>query len=195
METGTLLARGFRVFGVSVISKEEAWEAERIGADRASKIYTPIFKGLEKQHKNLEKLANDKQAAYEEKKAQLKEMYESLQVEIEKLEKECEKKNIPPLLDLSAMFSSSVVANPMLLRFSPVSKESVKEYQKSIEEGFNKTKDIFEKKIAVEQDKIDKMIEEIAAFDKNKDVAFKKAMAKLSEQVAKKNYYKILLKG
>ena len=45
METGTLLARGFRVFGVSVISKEEAWEAERIGADRASKIYTPIFKG------------------------------------------------------------------------------------------------------------------------------------------------------
>lgn len=195
---GNIFAKVARWHGFKVISEDERYEAQRVGADKAREIYEPIFENLVSKHKMLEKLVDDKKKDYEAKKQQLKSVYGDLKNEIAVLEQKCREKNGVSLYRAS-IFSGSAVkigidsAMGELLFLSPVSKEDVPEYKKAVEYGFNKTKDIFEKKIKSEQAKINKVIEELFEFTKTSDRSFEEAMKLITEQLMKKKFYEYIL--
>lgn len=200
---GNIFAKAARWHGFKVISEDERYEAQRVGADKAREIYGPIFENLVSKHKMLEKLVDDKKKDYEAKKQQLKSVYGDLKNETAVLEQKCREKNGVSLYRAS-IFSGSAVkigidsamgafAMGELLLLSPVSKEDVPEYKKAVEYGFNKTKDIFEKKIKSEQAKINKVIEKLFEFTKTSDRSFEEAMKLLTEQLMKKKFYEYML--
>lgn len=196
-----------RSHGIRVISDDEKWEAERIGADNASKIYEPIFNGLVEQHKELEKIVADKKSDYEDKKDILKNTYLKLQEEVRDLQEQA-KASDDEFVRSMAEHSSSLqnsrgtwfglgdISTALGNNgFAPifgslaVEKESVQAYRDAIEIGFNRTKDIFEKKIKAESEKINTVIRQIVDFDKNKDETFEQAMEMINGLIMEKKFY------
>lgn len=184
-----------RTQGFKVISESERMEAERIGASNAQKIYEPIFERLVSRCSKIEKLAKDKQIRYEEKKENLKKLFIKEQERVEKYKRKCQDKGRDTSWGWSTLNASSAMScfGPTVIRW--VSKEDVPDYKKAIERGFEKTKTIFEKKIKLEEEKIDQLILDIAVFDDHCDEAFEKARRKIAEETTKAEFYKLMAKG
>lgn len=184
-----------RTQGFKVISESERMEAERIGASNAQKIYEPIFERLVSRCSKIEKLAKDKQIRYEEKKENLKKLFIKEQERAEKYKRKCQDKGRDTSCGWSTLNASSAMScfGPTVIRW--VSKEDVPDYKKAIERGFEKTKTIFEKKIKLEEEKIDQLILDIAAFDDHCDEVFEKARRKIAEETTKAEFYKLMAKG
>lgn len=197
---GNAFAQAARMHGIGIISEDERYEAQRKGATIASKIYEPIFDDLVSHNKMLEKIVSDEKKDYESKKKQIKIMYEKLNNEIDELEKRYREKN-GMVLENGNIFSGSLIANDiskaiareLILGLGPIPKEILPDYKEAIQYGFNKTKDIFEKKIKLEQEKIDKVIANLLEFKKTSDESFEKAMKLITKLMQKKSYYENML--
>lgn len=185
-----------RTQGLKIISDSERMEAERIGASNAEKIYEPIFERLLSRHEKIEKLSKNKQIRYEEKKESLKKLFIKEQERAEKYKRKCQDKGRNTSWswkELDCSGASSCFGPTIGIRW--VSKEDVPDYKKAIERGFEKTKAIYEKKIKVEEEKIDDLIAKMASFDEQCDEVFEKARKKIAEETTKAEFYKLMAKG
>lgn len=185
-----------RTFGFEFISEDERYEAQRIGAAKATEIYKPIFEILVLRHEMLEKLVNDKKTDYEEKKKIIKNMYDSLKNEIAVLEQKFREKNGVILGKNPERMKMAVIncsAKSLTSGFISVSKEEVLEYKKAIEYGFNKTQKIYGQKNESELKKIDEVNKKLSDFTKTAAQSFEQVQKHIDELSMKRAYYKAML--
>ena len=161
----TLACKGLRKYGFPVISSEERSEAQRIGANYASKIYEPIFSELELRIKSLkEEISRDNSICLEKLDIPNTDFDNSY------------KKDKYRLINIDWDFFSSRILNLYFpLR---INKTDVGEYKETIKYGFERLEEVYKEKIKKLMDEYTELL-----IEKTKTEVESDEMIKIAKEV------------